>query len=108
MSASRLAPALCLVVASAAVSVTGCGAPPARAPTVALRISGGPANASVTVDDEPIGSFDGVAAHGVALPPGRHRLTVEADGYFPSDQVVEAELGAPPVQLKVQLEKIPR
>jgi hypothetical protein len=91
-----------------AALVSACAAQPARSPTVALRISGGPPNASVTVDDEPIGSFDGVAAHGVALPPGRHRLTVEADGYFPSDQVVDAELGAPPVRLQVQLEKIPR
>ena len=97
-----------VLVALAAVAwVGGCGQP-ARSPTVPLRLSGGPAHASVTVDDEPIGSFDAVAAHGVALPPGTHRLTVEADGYFPSDQVIDAELGGPVVRLKVQLEKIPR
>jgi hypothetical protein len=90
------------------LSVSACGQPGARPATVPLRLSGGPGNASVTVDDEPIGSFDSVAAHGVALPPGTHRLTVEADGYFPSDRVIDAELGGPVVRLNVQLEKIPR
>jgi hypothetical protein len=108
MSASRLAPVLCLVTVVAAATSTGCAGQAPRSATVPLRIAGGPPNASVTVDDEPIGSFDGVAAHGVALPPGRHRLTVEADGYFPSDQLLDAELGGPPLRLQVQLEKIPR
>ncbi len=108
--AARLHPgvALARVAFAVATVVAGCGQPGARPATVPLRISGGPPNASVTVDDEPIGSLDSVAAHGVALPAGTHRLTVEADGYFPSDQVIDAEPGGPIVRLKVQLEKIPR
>jgi hypothetical protein len=105
---SRRTGAVAILAAFVAfVAAFGC-AQPARPPTVPLRIEGGPANASVTVDDEPIGSFDVVAAHGVALPPGQHRLTVEADGYFPSDQVIDAEPGGELLRLKVQLEKIPR
>ena len=59
-------------------------------PTVSLRMSGQPKNATVTIDDIPVGTLDIVAARGVALPPGRHRITVEAPGYFPSDTLVEA------------------
>ena len=86
---------------------SGCTSP-ARSPTVPLRISGGPDSASVTIDDEPVGNFDVVAAHGVALPPGRHRVTVEADGYFPFDRIVDAEPGGEVQRLVIKLEKIPR
>jgi hypothetical protein len=46
-----------------------------------------------------------VAAHGVALPPGKHRVTVEKPGYFPWDKLVEGhgEL----IKLDVALTKIP-
>ena len=79
--------------------------PPPR--TTSLRFAGTPRDASVTVDDQYLGALAFVAQHGVALPPGRHRITVEKLGYFPWDKVVEASDGDPPVQLDVALTKIP-
>jgi PEGA domain len=76
-------------------------------PTVSLRIRGGPSDATVIIDDEPLGSLEFVAAHGVALPPGVHLLTVRAPGYFPWDREVDAKLGSPAIVLEVALIPLP-
>ena len=79
--------------------------PPAK--TVSLRMRGERAfaEAQVTIDDQMIGPLGFVSVRGVALPPGRHRITVEKDGYFPWDTVVEAK--EQPIQLNVVLVPIP-
>jgi hypothetical protein len=98
---ARLGLALSLPVAALA-----CGGP--REPrTVSMRMAGTPPNASVTVDDVFIGTLDFVAAHGVALPVGAHRVSVEAPGYFPWDRLVEAKDGQGPVRLDVRLVATP-
>jgi hypothetical protein len=66
-----------------------------------------PADATVVVDDETLGSLDFVAAHGVALPPGVHHVTVKAPGYFPWDHEVEAKEGSPPLAFQVALTPVP-
>jgi hypothetical protein len=73
--------------------------------TVSLRVKGDVADAEVTIDDQPIGVLGYVASHGVALPPGRHRITVEKAGYFPWDALVEA--ADDPIYLQIHLEPIP-
>jgi len=73
--------------------------------TISLRVQGNVDDASVTIDDQYIGPFSYVAARGVALPPGKHRITVEKVGYFPWDQMVEATEA--PIHLSVVLTKIP-
>jgi hypothetical protein len=75
--------------------------------TTSLRVQGAPADASVTIDDRYVGAFLYVRAHGVAMPPGKHHLTVEKTGFFPWDRLVEVHEGDPPVQLDVTLVKIP-
>jgi hypothetical protein len=70
-------------------------------------MAGGPPSASVVVDEEAIGTLDFVAAHGVALPPGVHHVTVTASGYFPWDREVDAKLGSAPIRLEVSLTPIP-
>jgi len=83
---------------------SGCAAAaPGR--TVSLRVKGNVGDASVTIDDQYIGALAYVAAHGVALPPGQHRVTVEKVGFFPWDKLVEAR--REPIQLEVQLTRIP-
>ena len=93
------------LVALAAVALSACAATPPR--TTSLRVKGGAPDASVTIDDRYIGPLGYVARHGVALPPGKHRITVEKTGYFPWDRLVEAHEGDPPVSLDVSLAKIP-
>ena len=86
--------------------LAACG--PAKEPrTVSLRMVGSPPNASVTVDDQFVGSLAVVQARGVALPPGNHRVSVEAAGFFPFDQIVEAKEGAAPIRLDVKLTPVP-
>jgi hypothetical protein len=86
---------------------TGCefSLPHPRAPTVSLHLRGAPPEATVTIDDHFIGPLDVVAARGVALRKGTHRISVEAEGYFPWDKLVEAQ--DTPVELEVRLVAIP-
>ena len=73
--------------------------------TVSLKVQGNVADAQVTIDDQPIGALAYVSAHGVALPPGKHRVTVEKAGYFPWDAVLEAD--DEPIHIDVKLVPIP-
>jgi hypothetical protein len=73
--------------------------------TVSLRVKGNVADAQVTIDDQAIGALGYVQAHGVALPPGKHRVTVEKAGYFPWDAVLVAD--DEPINIDVKLVPIP-
>jgi hypothetical protein len=85
-----------------------CGEPRTPAgPTVSLRMQGTPGDAVVIIDEEAVGSLDFIAAHGVALPPGTHQVTVKARGYFPWDKEVQAAVGSPPIRLEVALLPVP-
>ncbi len=64
-----------------------------------------PGDASVFIDEEYVGPLGYVAAHGVRLPVGEHRITVQKDGFFPWDRLVVADREA--VRLDVDLEPIP-
>lgn len=97
--------AFALFACLALAAPIGCG--PKTPPTVSMRMTGAPKNASVTIDDEFVGTLDVVSARGVALPPGKHRITVEAAGYFPWDKVVEAAPGQGPLRLDAALVPIP-
>jgi len=91
-----------------AFALLACGAPgPGAAATTSLRMTGSPADARVTIDDEIVGSLDMVEARGVALPPGKHRVSVEAPGYFPFDTIIEAKEGEKVVRLQAKLVPIP-
>ena len=101
MMASRLA-ALTIAAACAA----GCVPQPRAA--VSLRVvrqDKTPRDASVTIDEEYIGPLGYVAAHGVRLPTGEHRISIEREGYFPYDVAVVA--GRDAIQLNVKLVRVP-
>jgi hypothetical protein len=95
--------ALLLSVASAG----GCIREPRAAVSLKVAYAGKtPGDAVVTIDEQYIGPLAFVAAHGVRLPEGKHRITVERPGYFPYDADVTAE-GTDPILLKVALVPIP-
>lgn len=109
-SPGAAANAFAALVSGIAIAMLVASCTPAAAPsrsTISLRLSGSPADATVVVDEENIGTLDYVAAHGVALPPGVHHVTVEAPGYFPWDREVQATLGMPPIRLEVVLSAVP-
>jgi hypothetical protein len=87
------------------LAVFGAACAPMAAQTVSLRLKGDVRDASVTIDDQYVGALAYVASRGVALPPGKHRITVEKTGYFPWDREVEATEA--PIHLDVVLTKIP-
>jgi PEGA domain len=103
--APPLACSVALVAWLAAAGLSGCQLTPYSTSTVSLRVRGNVADAHVTIDDIPVGALAFVSARGVALPPGRHRVTVEKSGYFPWDALVEAK--SDPIFLQVTLVPIP-
>jgi hypothetical protein len=75
---------------------------------VSLRVvkhKNAPRDAAVIIDEEYIGPLGFVAARGVRLPEGEHRITIQKEGYFPFDKLVVAE--REPIVLDVELVKIP-
>ena len=97
-------------LAAAMLAWSSIACQPANAPaqpTVSLRMRGAPPDAAVTIDDEPLGSFEFVGAHGVALPPGVHHVTVKAPGFFPWDREIDAKAGSGPIVLEVALLRVP-
>jgi hypothetical protein len=86
-------------------TAAGCQFSAYSQPTVSLRVRGNVADAQVTIDDIPVGALAFVQARGVALPPGKHRITVERSGYFPWDALVEAK--DDPVYLQITMVPVP-
>ncbi len=80
---------------------------------VSLRFAGTPENASVFVDDILVGPLDVVKARGIAVPAGVHHVTVQAEGHFPDDRVIDAKapetqpVAAAPIVLTFVLKKLP-
>jgi hypothetical protein len=84
----------------------GCGPQPVAAVSMSMSYQKQtPADASVTIDEQYIGPLGYVAAHGVRLPEGEHRISVTKAGFFPWDRLIVA--GSEPVKLDVALEPIP-
>ena len=89
-----------------AVFGSACGPQPVPAVTLKMQRSAEtPKNASVSIDEEYIGPLHIVASHGVRLPIGTHRITVEKDGYFPFDRLVTADRDD--IKLVVTVEPVP-
>lgn len=70
-----------------------------------VRAADTPRDASVYIDEQFVGFLGVVAARGVRLPEGEHRISVEKVGYFPWDQLVVSD--RKPVSITVTLRKIP-
>lgn len=101
----RLAKSLAL---SVALSLAACAS--AKPPTTSLRLApaaDAPRNARVVIDDQELGPLGYVTKHGVAMPPGKHRITIEADGYLPWDQEVDAGPSGGLLELDVKLIRRP-
>lgn len=99
-----------LALLGLALLATGAGAcgPNVGRSTVRMTVERGPEtprDASVFIDEEYVGPLAHVAARGVLLPLGEHRITVKKAGYFPWDELVVSD--RKPIQLEVKLQRIP-
>lgn len=98
--------ALGFVVAIVLGACPGCGPQPVAAVSMSMSYAKKtPADASVSIDEQYVGPLGYVAAHGVRLPEGEHRISVTKAGFFPWDRLVVA--GTDPIKLEVTLEPIP-
>ncbi len=82
--------------------VAGCAAPKLGV----LKVAGSQDEALVTVDDQYVGKLGRLKRNGIKVHAGEHRLTVEAEGRFPHDQLVVV----PPegeARVDVSLEEVP-
>jgi hypothetical protein len=94
------------VVAILLGACPGCGPQPIAAVSMSMSYAKNtPADASVSIDEQYVGPLGYVAAHGVRLPEGEHRISVTKAGYFPWDRLVVADTS--PIKLDVTLEPIP-
>ncbi len=64
-----------------------------------------PRDASVYIDEQFVGFLGVVAARGVRLPEGVHRISIERDGYFAWDRLVESD--RQPITLEVEMRPVP-
>ena len=71
-----------------------------------LRVEVVPDDARVLIDDTFVGRARRTAAQPKELPPGRHRLTIEAPGYFPHD--LDLDLPSGETNVRVELRPVPR
>ncbi len=86
---------------------TGCASGPQAAFSLKMDYAKEtPADASVVIDEQYVGPLGYVAAHGVRLRLGEHRVSVTKPGYFPYDRLVEKN-DSDPFKLDVKLEKVP-
>ena len=83
------------------VGVLGCHAsPPIRIP---VAFAGSPPDAYVTIDETYCCTLAEAARHGLPLPAGKHRITVEKAGYFPWDTIVDV-IPDPSERIRVEAE----
>ena len=93
------------LVVGIAVGASNCQVHRAAVSLSVARAADTPRDASVYIDEQFVGFLGVVAARGVRLPEGEHRISVEKVGYFPWDRLVVSD--RKPINLTVTLRKIP-
>ncbi len=96
---------LCHTLTTATVLALTVGCLRAAVTLTLTPATGTPSDAKVTIDEQFVGLLGFVAARGVRLPEGEHRVTVEREGYFPYDQIVVSDRET--LRLNVQLQRLP-
>jgi hypothetical protein len=99
----RLAPALAVLLGTGLLGA--CQVPRAAVRLSMARAADTPRDATVYIDEQFVGFLGVVAARGVKLPEGEHRITVEKVGFFPWDRLVVSD--RQPIALRVELRRIP-
>ncbi len=93
------------ILALGSLGVVACQVHRAAVRLEVVRAAESPRDASVYIDEQFVGFLGVVAARGVRLPEGEHRISVEKVGYFPWDELVVSDRKT--ISIKVTLRKIP-
>jgi hypothetical protein len=92
-----------LISGSLCLLMLGCASVPRpRQRPAELKTIVEPNTASVQIDEKFAGAARVLAVRPAKVPPGKHRVTVEAPGYFPHDAEVELAPGVTTVELKLR------
>ncbi|MEY2930379.1 MAG: hypothetical protein RL033_1128 [Pseudomonadota bacterium] len=105
MTPAALRCALALALSVSGALLGACHVPRAAVRMSMARAADTPRDATVYIDEQFVGFLGVVAARGVKLPEGEHRITVEKVGYFSWDRLVVSD--RQPISLRVELRKIP-
>ena len=92
-----------LLIGALAGCLAGCAAPAKQL----LRINGDPDEALVHINDRYVGKLGRLEKQGIKLVPGEYRVTIDANGYFPHDEIVTIVDAQPPQPMNVALEEVP-
>jgi len=90
------------IVITALLAPACAGTQRANENTASLRTIVVPANAVVQVDEQFAGSARALDKRPLAVRPGKHRVTVEAPGFFPHDLEVDLAPGVTTVEVKLR------
>jgi hypothetical protein len=92
-----------LATAAVCAALIACGgAHKPKGRPAELRAVVEPPTAIVQVDEKFVGSARVLDKRPAQLAPGKHRVTVEAEGYFPHDVEVDLVPGVTTLQLKLR------
>jgi hypothetical protein len=92
-----------LLVALSLLACSACGATQKpKQPVAQLRTLVEPATARVEVDEQFVGAARVLAQRPARLSVGRHRVTIEAPGYFPHDLELDLAVGVTKVEVKLR------
>ncbi len=86
----------------AVTTLAGCYVTNVRPPPASLRVTAVPETARVFIDERFAASARVMDVHAQELRPGRHRLTVEAPGYFPHDLMLDLPSGETHVEIELR------
>ena len=83
--------------------LVACGAAkPVPTQPASLRVVAEPPTATVQVDERFVGAARVLDARPAPVGPGKHRVTLEAPGYFPHDLEVTLAPGVTTVEVKLR------
>jgi hypothetical protein len=90
-------------LALSVLSLVACGSrqQPRERPAE-LRVVAVPAEAVVQVDERFVGGARTLARKPAQVKPGKHRVTIEAPGYFPHDFELDLPVGVTSVEIKLR------
>jgi hypothetical protein len=92
-----------LLVAAGASCLVACGgAQHPREKPAQLRVVAEPANATVQIDERFVGAARVLQKQPASVPPGKHRVTIEAPNYFPHDLELDMPVGVTSLEIKLR------
>jgi hypothetical protein len=90
------------IALSLALSALGCMTNQVRTKPAQLRVLAEPTQAAVYVDERFLAVAAKLEQSPASLRPGKRRVTVQSQGYFPHDLVVELVPGVTTIEVKLR------